>query len=176
MDATTQAYAAVLYDLDGTLVRLAVDWEAVERDIATVLSEAGADPDDLVTWELLDAAEAAGIRDDVEAILSRHEEAGAAAATRLPTADEVAENGVPTGVVSLNAESAVRIALEKESLAEVVDVVVGRDTVERRKPHPEPLLAALEELAVDPGDALFVGDSDTDEQAARRAGVAFRRV
>jgi len=29
---------------------------------------------------------------------------------------------------------------------------------------------------VDPADAVFVGDSQRDEEAARRAGVAFRYV
>lgn len=176
MDTGTDAYRAVLYDLDGTLVRLAVDWTAVEQEIATVLRTAGVDPEDLVTWDLLDAADAVGIREEVEGILSRHEREGARRADRLPLADALLDDDVPTGVVSLNAEAAVRIALEKESLLDAVDVVVGRDTVDARKPDPEPVLAALDALSVAPEDALFVGDSDTDEQAAHRAGVAFRRV
>lgn len=173
---TEHDYDAILYDLDGTLVRLAVDWRAVEREIATVLREAGADPDGLVTWELLDAADGAGVRERVESILTRHERTGAREAERLQLADELLTDEVPTGVVSLNAESAVRIALETHSLLEGVDVVVGRDTVDTRKPDPEPLLAALDALSVPAEAALFVGDSDTDEQAATRAGVAFRRV
>ncbi|UWG48475.1 HAD superfamily hydrolase [Halanaeroarchaeum sp. HSR-CO] len=176
MDTSTAEYEAILYDLDGTLVRLAVDWTAVEREIATVLRTAGADPDGLVTWDLLDAADAVGVREEVEAILARHEREGARRADRLPLADALLDDEVPTGVVSLNAEAAVRIALEKESLLEAVDVVVGRDTVDARKPDPEPVLAALDVLSVAPEDALFVGDSETDEQAAERAGVAFRRV
>ncbi|MFW5937416.1 MAG: HAD family hydrolase [Halanaeroarchaeum sp.] len=169
-------YDAILYDLDGTLVRLAVDWTAVEREIAAVLREAGGEPDGLVTWELLDAADEVGVRTDVEEILSRHERAGARNAERLPLADELRADDGPTGVVSLNAESAVRIALENESLADAVDVVVGRDTVANRKPHPEPLLAALAAIGVPAENALFVGDSDTDERAAERAGMAFKRV
>lgn len=176
MASTTDSFDAKLYDLDGTLVRLAVDWVEVEREIASILRDAGADPDGLVTYELVDAAEEVGVRPAVEAVLSRHERAGARRAERLPTADELLEDGVPTGVVSLNEETAVRIALESESLDEAVDVVVGRDTVATRKPDPEPILTALEALAVTPEKALFVGDSDSDELAARRAGVAFRRV
>lgn len=176
MHGSTETYDAVLYDLDGTLVRLAVDWAVVEQEIATVLRAAGADPDGLVTWDLLDAADAAGVRSEVESILSRHEREGARRADRLPLADEVLADDIPTGVVSLNAEAAVHIALEKESLADAVDVVVGRDTIDARKPAPEPLLAALDALAVDPADALFVGDSETDELAAERAGIAFRYV
>ncbi|AKH97909.1 HAD family hydrolase [Halanaeroarchaeum sulfurireducens] len=169
-------YGAILYDLDGTLVTLAVDWSTVEYEISTALRDAGVDPDGLETWDLLDAADDVGVRTEVEEILTRHEREGARRALRLPLADDLPGTGVPTGVVSLNAEAAVRIALEKESLLEFVDVVVGRDTVSARKPDPEPLLAALQALSVAPSDALFVGDSETDERAAARAGVAFRRV
>lgn len=176
MNPPRESFDAKLYDLDGTLVRLAVDWTVVEREIATILREAGGDPDGLVTWELVDAAEEVGVRSEVEAVLTRHERAGAREAERLPVADELLSDGVPTGVVSLNAEDAVRIALEAESLADAVDVVVGRDTVAARKPDPEPLLLALDALSVAPEDALFVGDSETDAIAARRAGVSFRRV
>lgn len=176
MTADTTDDTATLYDLDGTLVRLAVDWERVEREIAAVLRDAGGDPTGLVTWELLDAADELGVRVDVEEVLSRHERAGARNAERLPTADGLLAADEHTGVVSLNAESAVRIALETASLADAVDVVVGRETVPTRKPDPQPLLAALEALGVSPENALFVGDSDTDERAAKRAGIAFRRV
>ena len=169
-------YEGVLYDLDGTLVTLVVDWSTVEREISTALRDAGGDPDGLETWELLDAADNVGVRMEVENILTRHEREGARRALRLPLADDLPGDDVPTGVVSLNAEAAVRIALEKESLLESVDVVVGRDTVSARKPDPEPLLVALQSLSVAPSDALFVGDSETDERAAARAGVAFKRV
>jgi D-glycero-D-manno-heptose 1,7-bisphosphate phosphatase len=42
-----------------------------------------------------------------------------------------------------------------------------------RKPAPGLLLRLLEHYDVAPADALFVGDLDSDAEAARRAGVAF---
>lgn len=41
------------------------------------------------------------------------------------------------------------------------------------KPHPEPLLKVLEHYAITPHEALFVGDSQVDMQAAAAAGVPF---
>jgi phosphoglycolate phosphatase-like HAD superfamily hydrolase len=38
------------------------------------------------------------------------------------------------------------------------------------------LLRLLEHYAVAPEEALFVGDLESDEEAARRAGVAFMRA
>lgn len=45
-----------------------------------------------------------------------------------------------------------------------------------RKPAPGLLLRLLEHYGVSPEEALFVGDLDSDAEAARRAGVAFIRA
>jgi phosphoglycolate phosphatase len=49
-------------------------------------------------------------------------------------------------------------------------VVVAGDTLEKKKPDPEPLLYAAERMGVDPADCLMVGDSISDVKAARAAG------
>ena len=169
-------YAAVVYDLDGTLADLDVDWEQVESEVGARLREVDVDPDDLETWELLDAAQDAGIGAQVNALISEHEIGGALRSTRLPTADELAAQSVPVGVCSLNCELAVRAALEKHDLDGLVDVVVGRDSVPTRKPDPGPLLAAAEALGAEPTGVLFVGDSEKDADTAERAGTQFRWV
>ncbi|MEU1821274.1 HAD family hydrolase [Streptomyces abikoensis] len=43
----------------------------------------------------------------------------------------------------------------------------------RGKPAPDPLLLALVDLCADPSQATFVGDMEVDQEAARRAGVAY---
>jgi phosphoglycolate phosphatase len=166
---------AVVYDLDGTLVRLAVDWETVEAEVGRVLRDAGLDPDDYDTWGLLDAAEEAGVGDQVNCIISRHEEAGAAESERLPAADDLPAT-IPVGVCSLNCEAAVRAALDRHDLASHVVAVVGRDTVTERKPHPEPLLETVRELGATPERALFVGDSPRDEETAAAASTRYAYV
>ena len=169
-------YDAVVYDLDGTLVRLGVDWAALERDLQTLLDEAGVDHADRTAWDLLDAAEAGGVGDRADALIAEREREGARASVRLPLADELCDATTPVGVCSLNAEAACRIALDRHGLAEHVDAVVGRDTVPTRKPDPGPLLAVLDELDVSPERAVFVGDSESDGVTARAAGTAFRYV
>jgi phosphoglycolate phosphatase len=52
-----------------------------------------------------------------------------------------------------------------------VDVVVGGDSCERRKPDPQPLLFACDSLRVAPGQTVMVGDSTNDVQAARAADI-----
>ncbi|MFB6105900.1 MAG: HAD family hydrolase [Halobacteriaceae archaeon] len=172
---TFDAYEAVVFDLDGTLVHLDVDWDAVDEAVREVLSEHGVATATSTAWDLYDDAETVGRADDVEAIIASHERDGATRARRLPLADRLPV-GVPTAVCSLNCEQAVRTALDDHGLATHVQVVVGRDTTGARKPDPRPLLAAIEGLGADPERTLFVGDSARDEETARRAGVEFAYV
>ncbi len=173
-------YDGVVYDLDGTLVRLAVDWTVVRADVAEVFRDAGRDPSGTL-WDLLERAETVGderLLDRVTETIAGHEWAGASDSERLPTADDLlgVASERPVGVVSLNAESACRVALDRHDLADAVGVVVGRDSVPERKPDPRPLLVALDKLDVAPDRALFVGDSPRDRECARRAGVEFEGV
>ncbi|AGB38551.1 HAD family hydrolase [Natronococcus occultus] len=169
-------YDAVVYDLDGTLVDLAVDWNAVAIDVIAVYARAAADPPSENLWELLEAASNFEIAPAVEETIADHEREGARRSRRLARADELLERPIPTGVCSLNCEAACRIALEEHELASAVDAVVGRDTVDTRKPDPEPLLETVRRLGAEASTALFVGDTDRDERTARRAGVDFEYV
>lgn len=49
--------------------------------------------------------------------------------------------------------------------------LVTATDLDRHKPHPAPVLRALEELGEEPGRALFVGDSIHDLRAGRSAGT-----
>ncbi|WP_089697624.1 HAD family hydrolase [Halogranum gelatinilyticum] len=169
-------FDAVVYDLDGTLVRLAVNWNDVASDVVDVFADAGVDAADYDLWGMLDLADEHGLRAEVEAAIADHETTGARESTRLPLADTVADQTVPVGVCSLNCEASCRVALDVHELATHVDSVVGRDSVATRKPDPEPLLATLRGLDVDAADALFIGDSRRDAETAERAGTAFRYV
>jgi phosphoglycolate phosphatase len=169
----TAAYAARVYDLDGTLVRLDVDWEAAREDAVAALAARGVGIGDVSLWEALERAETTGYGGVVEEILADHERNGARSAGRLPLADDLPAD-VPVGVCSLNAEAACRIALEGFDLGDHVNCLVGRDTVDGRKPDPEPLLAVVDALGVGPDEALFIGDSESDALAAERAGVDFQ--
>jgi len=61
--------------------------------------------------------------------------------------------------------------LNRLGLSQWIDVVVGGDSCDRRKPDPQPLHFACNALHVDPPQTLMVGDSLTDVLAARAAGL-----
>ena len=63
-------------------------------------------------------------------------------------------------------------AVEGTGWTELFDTDVCGDDTERRKPHPDQLYKAAEELGLEVGsDIWYVGDSTTDTIAAKRAGM-----
>ena len=60
--------------------------------------------------------------------------------------------------------------LQAKGLGHFFTHVFGGDSFERKKPDPLPLLKTCEALGVSPAQALMVGDSSNDAQAARAAG------
>lgn len=171
----TAEYEAVVYDLDGTLARLAVDWEQVRDDVASKLRARDVDVEEMSLWDLFEHAHGGPLERTVEEAIETHERDGARRSERLALADELPLS-VPVGVCSLNCEAACRIALEMHGLDSHVETIVGRDSLGSYKPDPEPLLHAIRDLDAEPTATLFVGDSESDELTADRAGVDFQYV
>jgi N-acetyl-D-muramate 6-phosphate phosphatase len=80
-------------------------------------------------------------------------------------------HSVPWGVVTNKPHALAAPLLEAVGLADRARVLVGGDTLPERKPHPRPLLYAAEQLRVKPGETVYVGDAERDVLAARAAGM-----
>jgi phosphoglycolate phosphatase len=66
--------------------------------------------------------------------------------------------------------------LEQYGLARYFSVILGGDSVARKKPDPLPMLAACDAMGVAPGEAVAIGDSENDALAGRAAGMATLTV
>ncbi len=75
--------------------------------------------------------------------------------------------------VCTNRSTSMDTVLESFGLARYFGIVMTASRVSNPKPHPEPLLRVLDHYRIAPGEALFVGDSEVDRQAAEGAGVPF---
>lgn len=78
--------------------------------------------------------------------------------------------GRKLAIVSNKPDEAVR-ALRADFFADAVQIAVGETAAIRRKPAPDMLLAAMEQLGADPDKTVFVGDSEVDIATARAADL-----
>jgi pyrophosphatase PpaX len=79
---------------------------------------------------------------------------------------------VRLGVVTAKIRPTLELGFEHAPLdSSLFDVIVAKEDTESHKPEPEPLLLALRLLGARPADAIYVGDSPFDIQAAHAAGV-----
>jgi phosphoglycolate phosphatase len=75
--------------------------------------------------------------------------------------------------VCTNRSTSMDAVLASFGLSHYFGCVMTASQVTNPKPHPEPLNRVLAHFGLKPGEALFVGDSDLDRQAAAAAGVPF---
>lgn len=90
----------------------------------------------------------------------------------LEVIQELRAGGVKVGAVTTKMRaSTMRSLAYCGGLDKLMDVIVTVDDVQHPKPHPEPVLKAIEALGSDPQRTLMVGDSPFDIQAANTAGA-----
>jgi 2-phosphoglycolate phosphatase len=79
--------------------------------------------------------------------------------------------GVKLALVTTKHQTQAEFTLAGAGLAGYFDYVHGWLEGRKHKPDPEPVLAALQNLGVEPAAAIMVGDSELDIQSAKAAGV-----
>ncbi len=193
MKSIPNPLAALLFDLDGTLIDSVDDLACGvnltladlrlpprERDdvaryigdgVVSLLARSiaaarGADP-----WSAPDAGAARAalpiFRDHYNAHLTD-------STTLLPGAAELLADlpsSVRVGLVTNKPERPARRILEALGVAERFTAVLGGDSLPTRKPDPALVLAALDACRSEPGEAILVGDGLNDARAGKAAGV-----
>jgi len=189
-----RAYEAVVFDVDGVLLRRHADYpDAYREAIAAAFDAFDVEPseEDLAAFyggsgETIEGMEAICERHgiDLEAFWPERERRASALQQQFMAEGlralyddvgvlETLASTHAVGLVSNNQQATIEALVEQFDLGEYVDAVYGREpSVEgyrRCKPDVHYLERALEELGT--RSALFVGDSDVDVVAAHRAGL-----
>lgn len=86
------------------------------------------------------------------------------------------DGGMALGIVSTKFRYRIEEVLRRAALLEPFDVIVGGEDVQSHKPDPESLLTAIEKMNGSPSTSVYVGDSVTDAETAKRAEVPFIAV
>lgn len=174
-----RTFAAVLFDMDGTLVDSTA---AVVRSWVAWAREVGVDPYSLAGHHGVPArAIVAKLvpTEGVDAALARIEAielADTEDLTVLPgAADALRAVGDRAAIVTSCTVPLAEARLGATAVPRP-PLVVTADDVERGKPHPDPYLLAATRLGVDPSDCLVVEDAPSGLEAARAAGCATLAV
>ena len=85
--------------------------------------------------------------------------------------EDLEARGIPWGVVTNKPEWLTGPLLDALGLAARAAVVIGGDTLARRKPDPLPLVTAAERIGVACANCVYVGDDERDIVAGRAAGM-----
>jgi phosphoglycolate phosphatase len=182
---------AVLFDLDGTLVHLNIDFGRMRAEVEALLPQYGlsmAGRSTLYVLELIeDAVQDLKAEDEERAWAFRQEAEAAIVAIELEAAAEaqvypevpgllrrLRGQGIKVAIVTRNCRAAVERILVENPL--LYDALLTRDAVTAVKPAPGHLLAALRLLGVEPQQTLMVGDHPMDVQVGRAVGTRTAAV
>jgi HAD superfamily hydrolase (TIGR01509 family) len=175
--------AAVLWDMDGTLVDTEPYWQ--ESQVRLVAEHDGSwsreDGDSLIgsgLWHSARVLQEHGVKLTEQEIIDRMtDDVMVSIRTELPWRPgarellrEVREAGIPTALVTMSIRRMadyIASAIDFEAF----DVVVAGDEVEHAKPHPDPYLRAAAALGVEITECIAIEDSPTGLASAMAAGA-----
>jgi pyrophosphatase PpaX len=107
---------------------------------------------------------------------SRHDELVKVFPNVIEVVNALVQAGFGLGVVTTKMRASSERVLGMYGLLEHMQTVITLDDVEQPKPHPEPVLKAIEQLGAQPHETLMIGDSPIDIQSAQRAGARSAAV
>lgn len=181
--------AAIVWDLDGTLVESAPD---LATALNTVLSDHGQSTHDVDSVRLMigggvpkliergfRASNAPLNDDELQAIVPQFMEIYSACATHntylvehaRAVLDQLQKEGLVQGLCTNKPISVTRKIVAALDIERYFTSIIGGDSTPARKPDPLPLQTCLKEMGAAAETSVMVGDSGADVGAARSAGV-----
>ena len=175
-------YKAVLYDLDGTLldtyemnmiplqqiIREELGEERTLEQLRPFYSQPG-----LKTMADLGIRDIDGVYARWVSYVNRYEK-GAVPYPGIPEVLQTFQTtGIRQAVVSSKMHAQYRIDMDRWGLAQYMETAVLAEDTLRHKPHPDPILECLRRMDLTPDDVIYIGDAQSDLDAARNAGVDF---
>ena len=163
-------YVAYVFDLDGTLFTIPIDWAKVREDVGKMIGEPfGAAPFFQRVEQL--SSVRPSLKEPLFAMIDSHELKAVAGAVPLDGAVELLSSlskVAKLGLVTMQGTAACDNVLGRHRLGELFDTIVTReDSLDRAAQ----LGAALKFMGSGPGETLFTGDRLNDVVCGKRAGV-----
>jgi len=90
----------------------------------------------------------------------------------LQALESLKEKGI-LRAINTNRTTSMKYIMERFNLWPYFEMVVTALDVKNPKPHPESIEKIIQELHLNKEEAVFVGDSDVDQQTAKSSGIKF---
>jgi len=180
------AIKAVIFDFDGTLAVLNIDFSSMRERIFDLMGRTGIKEDAIQEKYLLEIIEevyqilreknlsaAETFYQESHDILHEVEMKAAEKGRLIPGAERtlkrLREKGIKVGIITRNCEDAVRKVFPE--IDDSCDIFVSRNSVKKVKPHPDHLTHVMKSLKISGEEAVMVGDHMIDIQAGKRVGM-----
>lgn len=181
---TNRLPAAVLWDMDGTLVDTEPYWMTAEIELIESFGGNWSHEDALQVvgaglWEAAAVFQRAGVELEADEIVARltgrvREQLELHGVPWQPGARELLKSlrdaGVRTALVTMSVRSMAQDIVDAIPFHAFDELVTG-DQVAEPKPHPEPYLTAAQRLGVDIADCVAIEDSPPGLASATSAGA-----
>ncbi len=171
----------ILFDLDGTLIDSTdaiLEGFEVAYETLGELTPDSQEIKSLIGYPLEEMFEKLGCKgnkwDYVDAYKKHYRIISRSKTTLLPLAEEAIENAskfAKLGIVTTKTASYSEELLEHMGIMKYFDVLIGRESVENPKPHPEPIHKAIKQLDASYESTWMIGDTLLDIHSAKNAGV-----
>ncbi|MFD2045021.1 pyrophosphatase PpaX [Ornithinibacillus salinisoli] len=89
----------------------------------------------------------------------------------VETIKKLKSQGIRLAIVTTKMDKSVQMGLKINGLDDLFESIITLDDVTHAKPHPEPVLMAMEKLQADRDSTLMVGDNSHDIESGHHAGV-----
>lgn len=182
---------AIIWDLDGTLIYFNINFVRARRAAIKILKRNGV-PKPLLSVEFSILDNVAKAREyfktqrhseqivskiikEVDDTITKVEYKAAQKAQMVHGIDQVLEYAqakqLKQAIFTFNTNHNAEVSLNTVNLRHFFEIIVGRDNVNNLKPHPEHLTYICNHLKIKPSEALVIGDSSRDIEAAINVGA-----
>ncbi len=173
----------IVFDLDGTIVRLAADWHSLKNVLNDRYSEHFQDGRQFTSIsaclsEIVEKGDEAELQHNFDVIkqyeldnIEKNEPIEETIYFINNTQLFGVKRGTKLAILSLNTRQTIKKSLELARISDKFDFILGREDVRSWKPKPEGLLRIMEHYKVNKEDIIYFGDLEKDLATGANAGI-----